>query len=541
MGPSHFRFRILDFRSVRALTSRAILVVEIFLFSLLVLVCRCANYEDVFVNGEIYFSDADCYSRMTRVRMCLEHPGLIIRHHSFENFPAGTTPHTTAPFDYFIVALAAGLTPFTSHSLDLAGAIASPLLGLFGGWFLWWWSGRMRLRHRGALLLLYALSPILVHGTELGRPDHQSALILLLLVAVCSEWILQTKPSRKWSLISGTAWGLALWVSFYEPVMLFAIVLVAHALFARENFTALQRRPGWILLACIVFVAFVIERRIPVFGSSTILSNWSATIGELKPLSVSDPTWLRWAGLLLIPAPALIWIALRRTLVFPIFIGALLVATFALTIWEARWAYFFVAFFAAALPALLSVIQNRWIVWAAVAVSMLPILSDWDGRLWPNESSNALRLERRREAAEWRAASKQLVSGMTAGFLAPWWLSPAVAYWSGQPGVAGSSHESIAGIETSARFFLAPDAEVARKVLVEKNISWVLTYDAERLLTNSAAILGVQPPNQSIGGMLDRTPSRAPSFLRLAFQNGGCKVFRVRFSEEKDDFPSVIH
>ena len=101
---------------------------------------RCANYQDVFVAGNVYFVDADCYARMTRAQMVSEKPGLIIRHHPFENFPQGTTPHTTAPLDYLIVGLSLLLNPFTIHSLDLAGAFVSPSLALLGGWFLWWWS-----------------------------------------------------------------------------------------------------------------------------------------------------------------------------------------------------------------------------------------------------------------------------------------------------------------------------------------------------------------------------------------------------------------
>src|SRR6185369_12797261 len=113
-------------------------VIEITTLSLLILAARCANYQDVFVAGNVYFSDADCYARMTRAEMIRAKPGLIIRHHSFENFPQGTTPHTTAPLDYLIVALSFLLNPFTAHALDLAGAFVSPLLALLGGWFLWW-------------------------------------------------------------------------------------------------------------------------------------------------------------------------------------------------------------------------------------------------------------------------------------------------------------------------------------------------------------------------------------------------------------------
>ncbi|PYL08593.1 MAG: hypothetical protein DME33_06830, partial [Verrucomicrobia bacterium] len=49
------------------------------------------------------------------------------------------------------------------------------------------WSGRMRFRYRWAMLLLYAISPILVYGGELRRPDHQSFAMLLVTIANCAE------------------------------------------------------------------------------------------------------------------------------------------------------------------------------------------------------------------------------------------------------------------------------------------------------------------------------------------------------------------
>jgi len=118
-------------------------ILEILILTVLILVTRCANYQDVFVSGNVYFTDADCYARMTRVRMYSEHPGIIVRHHDFENFPTGTTSHTTAPLDYLILALSILLRPLTAHAIDLAGALISPLLALLGGWFLWWWSKQL--------------------------------------------------------------------------------------------------------------------------------------------------------------------------------------------------------------------------------------------------------------------------------------------------------------------------------------------------------------------------------------------------------------
>ena len=360
-------------------------IIEITALSALILATRCANYQDVFVAGNVYFTDADCYARMTRARMCSEYPGLIVRHHDFENFPTGTTPHATAPLDYLILALSILLQPFTSHALDLGGAFISPLLALLGGWFLWWWSRRMRFQYRWMMLILYAISPILVHGTELGRPDHQSLLILLLGIAVCAEWRLRREPSTPWSAISGIAWGLAIWVSAYEPVILLLLILLLGAVQDRHLVFGKQRCTGWILLAGIVALTLLIERRIPSFStfySGGLFKNWSGTIGELAHVSPANPIWLRWAGYLILVAPFLIWFGLWKrkskntSETTPLFFVVLLVATYLLTIWQARWAYFFLLIFAIALPALLEpiMIAVLGVVVGGIVIAMyLPI------------------------------------------------------------------------------------------------------------------------------------------------------------------------
>jgi hypothetical protein len=181
------------------------------------------------------------------------------------------------------------------------------------------------------------------------------------------------------------------------------------------------------------------------------------------------------------------------------------------------------------LPACLNVIRNRIAVWVLIVISLFPILKDWDEKLWPNDFQAALITERQSEAVAWRWAAEQI----DGPFLAPWWWSPAVAYWSGQRGVAGSSHEALAGIEQSARFFLAPDPETAQSILQKNRVAWVLAYDADRTVANSALILGVPAPENPLGRVLDRAPSQAPSFLQLAAQNPASKLFRVHFFQEK--------
>ena len=600
---------------------RAILsTIEIALLSALILATRWANYQDVFVAGNVYFVDADCYARVTRAQMVREKPGLIIRHHAFENFPQGTTPHTTAPLDYLIVGLSmlivSARPAVAPYHLDLAGAFVSPLLALFGGWFLWWWSRRMKFRYRWVLLILYATSPILVHGTELGRPDHQSLLILLVAIAICAEWSWQDlraststetegrketdeehwrptgvhaplksnwdggpsfadatagKPSSAdatagkletatpclpsdairesrmpwrlpaWAVTSAVCWAVAIWVSMYEPLVLFVLLTTTAILMNRRAVFARDRRAGWILFAVIIAIAFAVEQRVPslaILQSDGHLKNWASTIGELVHVSPMNSVWLNWCGYLLWITPVLIWIGMRRQRngapsprragsgrALPIYV--LLISTYFLTIWQARWGYFFVLIFALALPELLMPIKSSVAVWIAFVLSMFPILRDWDERLWPNEAQLAMRMEQRIESAQIRDLALSLRSPEVHPFLAPWWLSPSIAYWSGQPGVAGSSHESLNGIEDSARFFLSEDLQKAREILEKRGVAWVFSYDSDRVAQNSAAILNEPRPLQPLCRVLDRTPSHSPPFLIFSAQNPTCKLYGV--------------
>lgn len=537
---------------MRRLGYSALIVFEIIVLSALILVTHYANYRDVFVGGQVYFTDPDCYARMTRVQLCAAHPGLVIRHQDFENYPSGTTPHTTAPLDYLILGLSKSLEPFTVNPINLAGALISPLFALLGGWFLWWWSRRMNLRYRWMVLLLYALSPILAHGTELGRPDHQSLLILLLTIAICAEWSLETDATRrpdtpqtnpspresairdsrmvKWAVTSGFAWAVAIWVSAYEPLLLF-VLLFAFLLVRRPKAVfSRSRRLGWIVFALIIAIALLTERRLPFVSvdSAQLFRNWSHTIGELRSISLLDPIWFHWAGYFIVLMPVLIGIAIRKRATPPLFLLVLLFVTFALTMWQARWAYFFIVLFALVLPSLLESARARPAVWIAFALSMLPILRDWDNQIWPNESIVAVRTEHRIESAELRELALLMRSSETHAFVAPWWLSPEIAYWSHQPSVAGSSHESLDGIADSARFYLETDWRRAEQILKQHKVDWVFAYDSSRTLVNGGAVLGLPSlPRQPLGLVLDRSPAQAPPFLGFAAQNPAARLFRV--------------
>jgi len=513
---------------VRRLT---IAFLEIAVLSALVVATRCANRSDVFVGNEIYFTDADCYARMSRVRLCLDEPGAVVRHHAFENFPIGTVPHTTAPFDYLIAATAATLRPFAANWLDLAGAIISPILGLMGGWFLWWWSRSFPFGARWATLLLYATSPMLVHGTELGRPDHQSLLLLLTTMALCGEWEMEFHPSRGWALLSGGAWGFALWTSLYEPMLLLLVVLGATVIRTGGSAFTGARRVEWLALLSIAVLALICERRVPalpLWSVNSVPANWARTIGELQHIRIIDPIWLAWTGGFVLALPLLLWNAiLRGSRISAATVGAVL-ASYLLALWQARWGYFFVASLVIILPALIAAIRRPKIVVILLCICFFPIARDWDSRLWPNELREQMKTEQRAEQGQLREAARQLRSDRPECFLAPWWLTPAIAYWSGQPGVAGSSHEAIDGIADSARFFLSTHADIAGEIIQKHRVCWVITYDSDRVAENSAAILGVVQPINPLGRILERTPSQVPPLLRLVYQTRAQKVFTVQ-------------
>jgi hypothetical protein len=205
----------------------------------------------------------------------------------------------------------------------------------------------------------------------------------------------------------------------------------------------------------------------------------------------------------------------------------LLVATYLLTVWQARWGYFFLLIFALALPVLLEPIKSGVAVWVAFVLSTFPMLRDWDERLWPNEGQLARRMEKQVQSVEIHDLAISLRSSEVHPFLAPWWLSPSIAYWSGQPGVAGSSHESLEGIDESARFFLSENLQEEREILGKRHVAWIFAYDSDRVAQNSAAILKEPLPQQPLCRVLYRTPSQAPPFLTFSAQSPTCKLYRV--------------
>ncbi|MEO7934065.1 MAG: hypothetical protein ABIT76_13000 [Chthoniobacterales bacterium] len=480
----------------------------------LIVAARLWNHDQIFVGQETYFVDADCYSRMTRVAAVVAHPGTILRYHDFENWPAGTTPHTTAPLDYCIAAVA-----WITGRIDLAGAITPILMALASGLILWKWARRFRFVTQVAVLLTFAVSPILVHGTVLGRPDHQALLILLLIAAFATEWEMPQSQSSFIPICNGLAWGLALWTSLFEPsILLGAAVLLGMAANGKKWFNR-QRAISAITMGLALLVALLIEHwHLGPLPTGPLFARWSKSIGELAPLGWFSKTYLSWFGLALLALPFALF---RSRVAFQW--GGLLVLTFILCTTAARWGYFLGIAVIFTLPFLLEKWRAPWVA-VLFFLGFWPVAAEWDSRLWPSQPEQERLAEQAEDYRELRQICQSIDGG---GVIAPWWLSPPIAYWSGAKCVAGSSHQSLPGNEDVANFYLSRFPEKARDIALRRQVRWVVAYEPERVLSTASGLVDIPAANDALGATIYNSPRRAPAFLQLEKETQFFRLYRV--------------
>ena len=477
----------------------------------------------------VHFVDADCYSRMTRARIISEHPGTLVTRHAFENYPYGVRPHTTAPMDYLIVGF--GRLLGARVDLDLAGAWISPALGALLILLAGLWAEAMTMPYRWSMMVLLSTSPVILHGFAVGRPDHQSLILLLTASGLMAEAILWTRRSTAPLLWWGLSWGGALWVSWFEPLLLLALVLTVRLLVWRSQCLVRAWIPSLAVAAVIALIAVLLEGFPRAGLERTPMSSflqWAGRIGELQafnPVSAAI-AWIGWLSLLM--PFGLAWMTYRRNERICWVWLALLLTTGALTGWNARWGYFLALSGALAMPFALRVVRQSWLGYALFAASLWPVALSLENELFPQGKAARAVIENLHESQQVRRAAMALKAQNGDGILAPWWLTPQLVYWSGKNGVAGSSHESLAGTLDTARFFTSQDEETAKSILRTRHVDFVVVCDADRLLDNSYAVLGrISEPSNQLAITLFRNPSRSPNYLHLVFQTPYFKVYQV--------------
>ncbi len=503
------------------------------LIGLLCLFCRLSDWEKVFTEHGVCFFDTDTYTRMERVRQVEQSGGWPVRFHAFENAPWGIVSHATSPLDYTILLLSLPLRFFLEpqDARDLAGAWVSPLIGLAGLICLFfllrgepgrWWA-----------LIAYCVLPALSWAQNLGRPDHQSLLTALLTVALAIEWrILRASDGEGFLKISaGVVWGSALWVSLFEP-LIFVVLCFALSFLGRSHWL----RRGWHFY--IPFVVLLISRfvvdpwpTLPPASDAGWLRNWSLVVGELRPSSTQEMIY--WTGLWL---PAVVISSgcamsckpLRSTAIYTIVFAAICGL---LTFWQIRWSAYLAVVLA--VPGMLIFFREGYNARKVVLTVLfyVPVLMYYVNYhlRWKQPSEGFVELKK---AAE-------LIAQEPATILAPWWLSPALGYFSGAKYVASSSHQSIQGIVDVSEFLLTPHWEMAREILLERNVGWVVSADPARMFSQSQAIahgLRVVEDEKvlwrdmsyrvALGTRLARGLSPAPAELKLVAVLGEYRVYR---------------
>jgi hypothetical protein len=475
--------------------------------------------------------EADCYSQMARVQRILQGRGLIQNHFTVENWPEGLVPSTTAPFDYCILLLYAPLKLLTAHPLDWAGALVSPFLWIALAVFWMVFRSREFTRTGRALFLLgSAALPGFIWATACGRPRHQSLILVLMtlgLVAEYERWNFAAVPRKAWSLLAGLAWGLACWTSLFEPVLAVVVLVLFNLAVRRRESLVFGISFGAVMLVALLLEGVHIYVPPPEYRDE--LKNWLETISEVRPLDFATFMQQMTAGLLLLPFAAWpLWSreSGSRTDRFLILLSALFIV---LTVAQRRWIYY------ASLGELLLIVRffqmapRHWTRLVLLAIFLIGLVE-----------------ADRRTLAEAKQAppnqpSLQLLQVSNAidspgGVLAPWWLSPGLLYFSGQPIVTGSSHCGISGIVAGAQFYAATSWIDAERILRARRVRWVVVSDDPNyefpLLNISRRILGLpvytdddaQAADQSIAQILiaDRF---VPTWLQLRAVTSQLKLY----------------
>jgi hypothetical protein len=361
--------------------------------------------------------------------------------------------------------------------------------------------------------------------------------MLLAAVGIGAELIMARAPCVSWGIVSGVAWGLGIWVSLYEPLVLIVVIYVTKFIFYRSSLFAKERLWGLGIFIGILGVAYLLEGKYLVKSFAieahdqtlrTYFTNWSATIGEMSQVGIFSELLYRWVGFGLLVSPLLLIARLRDTK-RSLLLLSLLVCTFAFTLEEVRWGYFFALVYAMSLPWQLSLFKRKWLVYTLYLMSLWPVARDWDDRLFPDQLHDLEHVARLNDQRRLRQAAEFIKEKAPGGILAPWWWSPALVYWSGQPAVAGSSHESLAGIVDTSRFFSTTDPKVAEAICTQRAVETVVTGNPGNIVVQSVHVLGQPLPQQdnTMADILWERPHSAPLFLHLVFDNNVVKVFEV--------------
>lgn len=458
-----------------------------------------------------YMVDADGYTRLIRAQRILNGEGLIQSFHPHENYPAGIVPSTTLPFDLLILATYPVMALWSVEPLDWAGAVSAWLCFPAILALMYFWSGRLGWRWEARVLLLIgvAVAPGMMWATPFGRPDHQALVLLLLAGALAAElvrWDPQRRDTTMWAAIGGACWGLALWTSLFEPLILFLLVLGTNLIARRRD-----QHPFLIALGIGVVIAVLLEgahlRAIVASAFSSLgdettrdaLGRWSETVGELRPMLKPWSITVNLALLIWMLPLTLIRLYSKEGLKLEhhLLVALTLLLTF-LTLMQSRWFYFGTL----GLLLLTALWLHREKVTALRVGALAAIVASWVFSWWAmfDEMSSRLPNPINPQVKKLAQLARQPDTGSVIG---PYWLSPIFTYYSGRPMVASSSHLTIEGILDTSEFFTTTSWKEANTIMHDRQAGWVLVYEPNKLIPQCLLVTGESMETEKMKGLAE--------------------------------------
>ena len=309
------------------------------------------------------------------------------------------------------------------------------------------------------------------------------------------RWHLELSPKRAWNIFAGIVWGLACWTSLFEPAILVVLVILFNLIVRRKESGAFLISFGSVMLVALLLEGYHIFN---VFGLSPELHqdllNWLGTIGELYGTDFA--VFINQMTLVLITLPFLAWGLLarggdRRADLLMVLLTFILCV---LTVYQKRWIYY------ANLGELFLIVRFCQVTplhWTRLVVMVIFLagLGDAIHNQYLRAASGAMGNQ---PSIELSVIARSI--DQPGAILAPWWLSPGLLYFSGQPIVSGSSHCGISGIVDSAKFYTTTSWVDAEEILQKRQVRWIVVFDSPAvnypILNNSRAILGLPPYNE---------------------------------------------
>jgi len=336
-----------------------------------------------------------------------------------------------------------------------------------------------------------AVLPALIWATAFGRPRHQSLILSLMAIGLTAEyerWHVGITPKRAWHIFAGLVWALAWWTSLFEPVLVVCALILFNVIARRRENAAFL-----ISFGAGLFVAYLVEGVhifIPPPEYHAALVNWLSSIAEVQ--SIGFINFIKQLTLLsfVFFVPFLAWRLLRREgeIRADLLLVLLTVLLIALAFVQKRWIYYANLTELFLLVRYYQIAPTRWTRLVVLALFLFGTAYDntlqIQGRLNLRDSQPSPELARLAQSID-----------QPGGIMAPWWISPGLLYFSGQPIVSGSSHCGISGIVASAQFYATTSWTDAELILQQRKVRWIVVYDDPRYvyptLNTARAVLGL--------------------------------------------------